>query len=42
VPFYNATGAFVTATYTTGAENPEFNASFGRLDLRSATHEMQS
>jgi hypothetical protein len=31
VPFYNATGAFVTETYTTGAENPEFNASFGKL-----------
>jgi len=29
VPFYNAAGAFVTETYTTGIDNPEFNASFG-------------
>lgn len=33
VPFYNAAGAFVTSTYTTGLENPEFNASFGFFQL---------
>jgi len=33
MPEYNATGAFVTDTYTTGAENPAFNASFGFFQL---------
>jgi hypothetical protein len=40
VPFYNAAGAFVTSTYTTGTENPEFNASFGKLYLLPMTHQM--
>jgi len=32
-PYYNATGAFVTDEYPTGAENPEFLASFAFLHL---------
>lgn len=40
VPFYNAAGAFVTSTYTTGTENPQFNASFGKLYFPPRTHQM--
>jgi len=40
VPFYNAAGAFVTETYTTGIDNPEFNASFGKLYLPFDKHKV--
>jgi hypothetical protein len=35
MPQYNVNDAFVVeGTYATGAENPAFNASFGKLRLR--------